>query len=89
MIADTDLAGEQVRAALDLEPHPTCGYVAETCRDAGRVGGRPSPPRLVSAGRPGRQSHVGVMAQPGLVGPRDGDRVARVLRGERHGERML
>jgi predicted cupin superfamily sugar epimerase len=32
-----DLGPEDLRAALGLEPHPTCGFVAETFRSTARV----------------------------------------------------
>jgi predicted cupin superfamily sugar epimerase len=32
-----DLGPDEVRAMLGLEPHPTCGFVAETYRSAARV----------------------------------------------------
>jgi predicted cupin superfamily sugar epimerase len=40
-----NLSAEQVRGALGLVPHPTCGFVAETYRSADRVepGGLPAP----------------------------------------------
>jgi predicted cupin superfamily sugar epimerase len=42
---DADLSAEEVRAVLGLEPHPTCGFVAETYRSSERVGpgGLPAP----------------------------------------------
>jgi uncharacterized protein len=33
-----DLGPEEVKALLGLEPHPTCGFVAETYRSPARVG---------------------------------------------------
>jgi predicted cupin superfamily sugar epimerase len=45
MSQDANLSADEVREALGLEPHPTCGFVAETYRSAHRVGpgGLPSP----------------------------------------------
>jgi uncharacterized protein len=42
---DANLSAEQVRDALGLEPHPTCGFVAETYRSTDRIepGGLPAP----------------------------------------------
>jgi predicted cupin superfamily sugar epimerase len=42
---DPDLTAAEVQAALHLEPHPTCGFVAETYRSADRIGpgGLPAP----------------------------------------------
>ncbi len=39
------LDAEQIRTMLGLEPHPTCGYVAETYRSPERIaaGGLPEP----------------------------------------------
>jgi uncharacterized protein len=47
----TDLSAEEVRGLLHLEPHPTCGFVAESYRSAQRIapGGLPAP---FSDGRP-------------------------------------
>lgn len=33
----TSLTSEEIKAILGLEPHPTCGFVAETYRSAARV----------------------------------------------------
>src|SRR5829696_435508 len=35
--AGVDLTAEEVKALLGLEPHPTCGFVAETYRSTARV----------------------------------------------------
>lgn len=45
MSPDADLTADEVRALLALEPHPTCGFVAETYRSTDRVGpgGLPGP----------------------------------------------
>lgn len=42
---DANLSAEQVRDALGLVPHPTCGFVAETYRSTDRIepGGLPAP----------------------------------------------
>ncbi len=48
---DSGLTADQVRALLHLEPHPTCGFVAETYRSTDRIaaGGLGAP---FDAGRP-------------------------------------
>ena len=33
----TSLTAEEIKATLGLEPHPTCGFVAETYRSAARI----------------------------------------------------